>query len=53
MGYRFTAGRLDDTTHPFMESMNRNDARITTRWDEHNFKMAVFGIIHEGWSWYI
>lgn len=47
MGYRFTAGRLDDTTHPFMESMNRNDARITTRWDEHNFKMAVFGIIHE------
>lgn len=47
MGYRFEAGRLDDTTHPFMESMNRNDARITTRWDEHNFKMAIFGIIHE------
>lgn len=47
MGYRFEAGRLDDTTHPFMESMNRNDARITTRWDEYNAKMAIFGIIHE------
>lgn len=47
MGYRFEAGRLDDTIHPFMQSMNRKDARITTRWDEHNYKMAIFGIIHE------
>ncbi len=27
--------------------INHNDARITTRWNEHDFKMAVFGVIHE------
>ncbi|MGY3778157.1 carboxypeptidase M32 [Isobaculum melis] len=47
MGYRFEEGRLDDTIHPFMQSVNRADARITTRWNENFFKMAIFGIIHE------
>ena len=47
LGYDFTRGRLDDTVHPFMLDLNRNDARITTRWDEHNFSMATFGVIHE------
>lgn len=28
-------------------ALNRDDARITTRWDEHNFQMAVLGIFHE------
>ncbi|MBF0779695.1 MULTISPECIES: carboxypeptidase M32 [unclassified Granulicatella] len=45
--YNFDKGRLDDTTHPFMQNLNRNDARITTRWNEHDFKMATFGVIHE------
>lgn len=47
LGYDLTRGRLDDTVHPFMLDLNRNDARITTRWDENNFSMAVFGVIHE------
>ncbi|MBL1228428.1 carboxypeptidase M32 [Enterococcus sp. BWB1-3] len=47
LGYDFAKGRLDDTVHPFMLDLNRNDARITTCWDEMNFTMAVFGVIHE------
>ncbi|MDR0922012.1 MAG: carboxypeptidase M32 [Lactobacillales bacterium] len=47
LGYDFSKGRLDDTVHPFMTGFNRNDTRITTRWNENDFKMAVFGIIHE------
>ncbi|MBC2309769.1 carboxypeptidase M32 [Listeria booriae] len=48
MGFDFEAGRLDDTVHPFATGLNIGDVRITTRYDEDNFKMAVFGIIHEG-----
>ena len=47
LGYDFERGRLDDTIHPFMLDLNRNDARITTRWNEHDFSMAIFGIMHE------
>ena len=47
LGYDFSRGRLDDTVHPFMTGINPNDARITTRWNETDFKMAVFGVIHE------
>ena len=48
MGYNFAAGRLDDTVHPFATAINRGDVRITTRYDESDFRMAVFGTIHEG-----
>ncbi|MGJ9456777.1 carboxypeptidase M32 [Oceanobacillus sp. CF4.6] len=48
MGYDFESGRLDDTIHPFAISLNLNDVRITTRYDEEDFRMAVFGTIHEG-----
>ncbi|MDR2661251.1 MAG: carboxypeptidase M32 [Lactobacillaceae bacterium] len=47
LGYDYNKGRLDDTIHPFMTAMNRNDARITTRWNENDFKMAVLGLAHE------
>ncbi|ALS37891.1 carboxypeptidase Taq [Enterococcus rotai] len=47
LGYDFSRGRLDDTVHPFMLALNRKDARITTRWDETDFTMATFGVIHE------
>ena len=47
LGYDFSRGRLDDTIHPFMIGINHNDARITTRWNEHDFQMAIFGVIHE------
>ncbi|MCG3418884.1 carboxypeptidase M32 [Oceanobacillus jordanicus] len=48
MGYDFSSGRLDETIHPFAISLNINDVRVTTRYDEEDFLMAVFGTIHEG-----
>ncbi|WP_163969822.1 carboxypeptidase M32 [Oceanobacillus halotolerans] len=48
MGYDFTSGRLDETVHPFAIPLNRNDVRVTTRYDEQDFRMAIFGTIHEG-----
>lgn len=48
MGYDFDSGRLDDTIHPFAIGINLNDVRVTTRYDEEDFRMAVFGTIHEG-----
>lgn len=48
MGYDFEAGRLDETIHPFAIGINHNDVRVTTRYDEHDFRTAIFGTIHEG-----
>ncbi|SEQ27177.1 carboxypeptidase Taq [Virgibacillus subterraneus] len=48
MGYDFSSGRLDETVHPFAIALNMNDVRITTRYDEEDFRTAVFGTIHEG-----
>lgn len=47
LGYDFEAGRLDETVHPFATGINRGDVRITTRYDENDFRGAVFGSIHE------
>ncbi|WP_341201529.1 carboxypeptidase M32 [Planomicrobium okeanokoites] len=47
LGYDFDAGRLDETVHPFMIGINRQDVRITTKYDEKDFRTAVFGTIHE------
>lgn len=48
MTYDFDAGRLDETVHPFAVGLNRNDVRVTTKYDESDFRTAVFGTIHEG-----
>jgi len=48
MGYDFEAGRLDETVHPFATGLNLGDVRVTTRYDEKDFRTAVFGTIHEG-----
>lgn len=48
MGYNFEAGRLDETVHPFATGLNPGDVRVTTRYDELDFRTAVFGTIHEG-----
>src|SRR5690606_32744958 len=40
-------GRLDVTAHPFCSGMGPDDCRITTRYDEHFFSTALFGILHE------
>lgn len=48
MGYDFQAGRLDETVHPFAIGLNPGDVRVTTKYDENDFRTAVFGTIHEG-----
>ncbi|QOR65200.1 carboxypeptidase M32 [Cytobacillus suaedae] len=48
MGYDFNAGRLDETVHPFATGLNPGDVRVTTNYDENDFRTAVFGTIHEG-----
>ena len=47
LGYDFDAGRLDETIHPFATGINIGDVRITTKYDEMDFRSAVFGTIHE------
>jgi carboxypeptidase Taq len=48
MGYNLQAGRLDETVHPFAIGINPGDVRVTTKYDENDFRTAVFGTIHEG-----
>lgn len=47
VGYDFHHGRLDETIHPFAESIGLNDVRITTRYDAGNLASALFGTLHE------
>ena len=46
-GFDFDAGRLDETTHPFCSGSGPGDCRITTRYNEHHFNEAFFGVLHE------
>jgi carboxypeptidase Taq len=48
MGYDFTAGRLDETVHPFETALNLGDVRVTTKYVADDFRPTVFGTIHEG-----
>ncbi|KHF39873.1 carboxypeptidase M32 [Halalkalibacter okhensis] len=48
IGYDFEAGRLDETVHPFAIGINPNDVRVTTKYNEEDFRVALFGTIHEG-----
>jgi carboxypeptidase Taq len=47
LGFDFRRGRLDTTAHPFCSGLGPYDCRITTRYDEHFFPGAFFGILHE------
>lgn len=47
LGFDLEAGRLDETVHPFAQSINVGDVRITTRYLEDNVLSALFGTIHE------
>ena len=48
MGFDFDAGRLDTTIHPFAININQQDVRVTTNYNENDFRVAIFGTIHEG-----
>src|SRR5262245_58010288 len=45
IGYNFTSGRLDVTTHPFCTQIGPGDVRITTRYNEKHFNDAFFGVL--------
>jgi carboxypeptidase Taq len=47
LGFDLDAGRLDETVHPFAQTVNTGDVRITTRYLENNVLSALFGTIHE------
>ena len=47
VGFDFQRGRLDVTAHPFCTGIGPGDTRITTRYDDHQFGDAFFGILHE------
>lgn len=46
IGFNMDKGRLDKSAHPFCSGSN-DDVRLTTRYDENNFTVGLFGIIHE------
>jgi carboxypeptidase Taq len=47
IGFDMNGGRLDETVHPFAQTVNTGDVRITTRYLEDNVRSAIFGTIHE------
>lgn len=47
VGFDFSRGRLDETTHPFCTSLGPSDCRILTRFDEHWLPGGLFGTLHE------
>ncbi|MFB4211444.1 carboxypeptidase M32 [Shouchella sp. JSM 1781072] len=48
MGYNFNKGRLDESVHPFAIGINPSDVRVTTKYNEKDFRVALLGTIHEG-----
>jgi carboxypeptidase Taq len=47
VGFDFSCGRLDSTTHPFFASIGPGDVRITTRYALQRFGEAFFATLHE------
>ncbi|HEV8002709.1 MAG TPA: carboxypeptidase M32 [Planctomycetaceae bacterium] len=47
IGFSFQDGRLDVSPHPFCSGNGPGDCRLTTRYDEHHFPCAFFGVLHE------
>lgn len=48
MGYDFTAGRQDISSHPFTVSFGSGDVRVTTRINENDLAEMIWSCIHEG-----
>jgi len=47
VGFDFQRGRLDLSTHPFCMGIDPTDVRLTWRYEEEDFRPAIFGILHE------
>lgn len=46
-GFDFEAGRIDTTAHPFCSGLGPEDCRLTTRYDEKNFLVSLYAVMHE------
>ncbi len=47
IGFDFEAGGIATTTHPFCSGVAPGDCRLTTRYDEENFLVSLYGVMHE------
>ena len=47
LGYDPDAMRLDPALHPFASGIAPDDVRLTTRYDEHDFAVALYSALHE------
>ena len=47
IGFSFSRGRLDETTHPFCTTLGPDDCRILTRFHEDFFPTSFYGTLHE------
>ncbi len=47
MGFDFSKGRIDLSTHPFCSGFSTGDVRLTTRVLEDDLRPCLFGLIHE------
>ncbi len=47
IGFDFDAGRIDTAVHPFCTGLGPMDTRLTTRYDETDFRSSLYGVLHE------
>ncbi|MCC9602839.1 carboxypeptidase M32 [Stieleria sp. JC731] len=47
VGFDFTSGRLDETSHPFCTTLGPNDCRILTRYESNWLPSGLYGTLHE------
>ncbi|MAJ02256.1 MAG: carboxypeptidase [Euryarchaeota archaeon] len=47
MGFDFSAGRMDASTHPFSAGLWPGDTRFTTRFDEQDPFSCLYAVMHE------
>ena len=47
LGYNFKNGMIKETEHPFMNTISKNDVRVTTHIYEDDFTNSMFSIAHE------
>ena len=47
VGYDPDTWRLDPAVHPFAQSLAPTDIRLTTKYDEQDFGVALYSVLHE------
>ncbi len=48
IGFDFKRGIISESAHPFTLNYNKDDVRLTTRYEKNYLSSSVFGTIHEG-----